>query len=189
MFMADMYCYGKDADCAGITGIEGCLGLIIYHNNMFYAIHIPPSATGSKYTMSYAIEQFKSYVIGQDATIQGGANVLLYGITNRDFRSSAEDDIRYVCAQFGLPKCFMIRFRKTPKGKTLSTATICARLPWNNQLHFQCQADSTVLYTETGATQRHDSYKPWFAKDRRANRVAGWWPIDQSNAEIIRLKM
>lgn len=45
MYFADMYAYGKDPKCAGITGISGCMGVIIDYGSMLYAPHFPTAAT------------------------------------------------------------------------------------------------------------------------------------------------
>nr|WP_143548040.1 hypothetical protein [Rhodopirellula sp. SM50] len=41
MYSATMFSYGKHSYSVGISGICGCMGVIVQHGTMLYAIHIP----------------------------------------------------------------------------------------------------------------------------------------------------
>ena len=41
MFVATMYSYGRDPQCAGVDGIVTCMGVFLSYGSMVYAIHLP----------------------------------------------------------------------------------------------------------------------------------------------------
>ena len=82
MFLAQMYCYGKDSEAAGITGIESCMGLILAHKRMIYAIHVPDN---SQDVTDQGIDAFCKYVKTNDGSIPRSAQALLFGAGNRGY--------------------------------------------------------------------------------------------------------
>lgn len=195
MYLAHMYCYGKHANTVGVTGIAGCLGIFIAHNNMLYAIHIPPN---SAITESRAREQFAEYVEGQDGTIKNSAVARLYGVTNRDYRQTAESDLYSICGRLGLRQFRLIRLRSTPTATVQgsnresivkdSTAVICrfANGGSPNDCTFICHPDATLKYRKLANNNRAGSYRDFPEEDVDVdpNGLAAWTSIVNGNASM-----
>src|SRR6266446_10657593 len=107
MYMAQMYCYGSDPECAGITGIVGCMGIICACRSRVFAVHIPPSgATMEK----RGREAFCDYVT-REMTEGTGAGRLLFFV-NGKCRPQAPEEVRAVCGLLGIRTAKLIKLWK-----------------------------------------------------------------------------
>lgn len=182
MFLAEMYNYGRHAQCVGITGIESCMGVAIRHNNMMYAIHIPDH--GAKLAGGQA---FAQYVQQRDGTVvNGGAQ--LYGIINRNHRTgNPQSEVRAIAQALNLPSFTMVRLISTPTKNNQSTAVIWQPMPGKSTCIIKAQPHDSVAYTAVGATARDGYYSMDIgiaARCASSAVSAGWTVVEYSNSSI-----
>ena len=137
MFLAQMYCYGKDSEAAGITGIESCMGLILAHKRMIYAIHVPDN---SQDVTDQGIDAFCKYVKTNDGSIPRSAQALLLVRVT----AATRRDLRKACQALNLPLSYLIQLRTTPTAANHSTAVVC-RWGNNDQPVFHCLAAGLIV--------------------------------------------
>lgn len=182
MFFAEMYNWGKHAQVVGVTGIESCMGVVIRHGNMLYAIHIPDH--GGKAAGGQA---FAQYVQQQDATVQNSA-AQLYGVINRNHRTGTpQAEVRAIAVTLGLPRFTMVKLLSTPTKNNQSTAVIFQPMPGKPDCIIKAMPHDSVAYTAVGATPRDGYYSMDIGIAARAANTAvsaGWTVVEHSNSSI-----
>jgi hypothetical protein len=113
MYFANMYCYGRADDIAGITGIRGCLGIIYVGAAAMYALHIPDNGPDAN---KAAGKVFVKWVKNQGEAV-GKGHGYLFAYANGRNRSlkgyyTAEEQATDIKKGLGSPPTILYRIMR-----------------------------------------------------------------------------
>ncbi len=151
MFVADMHCYGRDPECAGVTGIVGCMGLVLsYNGGDLYAIHVPDNDNG---VLTKGRDKFVKYVKKQQQGYQG-SNAELFTLVNGTNRTDSWSE--------GMEYARALDVRK------LTEVRIDGHIPPTKS---QAMGDSIVVLVRRVAGKHQDPYTIYYRKASLAGLV------------------
>lgn len=184
MFIATMFSYGKDAECVGVDGIVGCMGVFLAYNNTLYGIHVPDNPN----KLDMGRDAFVKFV-NQEAPRFAGTEARLYGVLNGDNRPDAPKELAAYCRDLFVGRATIVRVRKNLKdGATeLAASVICEFLPKSSECMLKYQRNADVKWTKDVGTLRAGFYHNASMSDRLSTSGAlanGWTLVDGSNATI-----
>lgn len=169
MYIAQMYCYGKDPTAVGVDGISGCMGVFVDFADMLYAIHI---VAGSKQANQTGADQFCDYVMGEAPSFDGKNARIIFAI-NQFNRVGYMDEVRYIGKKLGIPKVEIVHVTAVEKDATGADkiAVLCER-HGGKTLVLKYQSDGNVAW-ETGGEQRAGFYHPGGKAYGTAKKTSG----------------
>jgi hypothetical protein len=104
-----MFCYGRDNELVGVTGILGCLGLVYVGRVFMYAIHIPDNTSDLN---ALGGKTFAAWVENQEGEV-GKEHGQLFAVLNEaGKRSSAMDEVTAVKKALNSPATIMYEIKK-----------------------------------------------------------------------------
>lgn len=183
MYFADMFAYGKDPNCVGITGISGCMGVIIDYGNMLYAAHFPH---GLDDQLERGRRAFADYV-KQEAGAFNGVNAKMYAVLNRDQRPDEQNELYALGRLLTINEFLVMRiFEHVDPGNNNPEAvvTVCQRA--NGGLEFKYRPNRDVAWSEGTGAARGGAYSPAIPDSKYGTNFNGWFTLDQATGHFRR---
>jgi hypothetical protein len=182
MFIADMYCYGMDANAVGVTGISGCMGVFVATGAMLYAVHIPDTATPGKNALGgTTFADFVTQQVGQPLDPNASQMICVLNYTQRQ---QAHEEGYAIARRLGLRRFALWRMEKNidvSTGNPKAIWVLWQRLALGGlELRYRPDADFTP--TQGGGTARSGTYSPWGADKRYTVDASGWYLGSAPNA-------
>jgi hypothetical protein len=184
MFIATMFSYGKDAECVGVDGIVGCMGVFLVYNKMLYAIHVPDNPN----KLDMGRDAFVKYVRQEEAKFSG-SDATLYGVLNGDNRPDAAKELQAYCRDLFVGRVSIVRVRKNLKvGLTEQAASVlCEFVSASAACNLKYQRNADVKWIKDVGTLRAGFYHNASMSDRLSASAAlanGWSLVDGGNSTI-----
>ena len=191
MYMAQMYCYGMDAQCAGVTGIVGCLGCVYVGATNLYAVHIPPQDLARQ---KGGAAEFAAWVLGgpdKNMGAQGQLNLFVNGMN----RGEAADEAHDLRALLNKPvtNVYRIMTNLGPESGKYSAAAVSIlvkRLSSSVRMTYKHVPDAEY---EPGGGAKSGCYDKKYEgtfgdaiKPKDCN--AGWFEVNATNCHILGIK-
>lgn len=182
MYIAQMYCYGKDPLAVGVSGISGCMGVFAYFNQMLYAIHIPDNPTYNK----TGGDDFCAFILREDGNFDG-TRARLFFVLNNTQRPGYRDEVRNIGGTLGVPKAEIIRVNMAggSVSNPLAVVVLCERVA-GNTLVLKWMPDANVQWQQ-GGTARSGYYRnSSFTQSLRTSGAVsqGWQIVDPANSML-----
>lgn len=185
MYLADMFCYGKDPNAVGVTGISGCMGVFVSAGAMLYAVHIPESLPDKCARGGKAFADFVLREAGQG--FDGGAATMIT-VANYTQRSTAADESYEIARQLGMrvftlfrpEKHIAIGLGKNPE----SIWVVWQRTTGGMELCYR--PTSSIQPTKGEGTPRSGDYGAFGDDERYKVDTNGWYLAKPPNAHGMR---
>jgi hypothetical protein len=191
--MAQMYCYGWDYNCVGITGIRGCIGCVYVGQSAIYAIHIPPQTLEKQQA---GAAEFANYVLhGPDK--KTGTEGQLHVFVNGKNRNEAEEEARALRSKLNQPvtKVYRIMKHLGPKSGTDSAdavSILVKRVASSLNMTYKHVPDDNW---DAGGKEKIGCYDKRFEGSfgdavvpNDAELANGWHQVDASNCSILQIR-
>ena len=185
MFIAQMFCYGKDGLTVGVDGIRGCMGVFLHYGNMLYAIHLPDNPNKNK----LGRDTFCDFVQAEIADLNG-ANASLYAVLNNNNRPDFLEELRDIGTMLKVQNATIVRVMDhLPKQGALkepaAAAVLLDRVHGGTcVLKYQ---DANKVKWEPGGTARSGYYHNGSFTDsvKTSGAVShGWHLVNAQNSSI-----
>jgi len=105
MYFADMFCFGYDPDCVGVTGIVGCMGIFVATDDLLYSIHV---TAGSVPEERLGAQKFGSFV-NRCETPQKIARAKVFCVVNGGARLKLSNDLEPFAKAIGVKLITAVR--------------------------------------------------------------------------------
>ena len=203
MYFAAMYAYGSDPYCVGITGIRGCMGVVIDYNRMLYAVHVPDLRP------QLAPPSFCNWVIGQQPNFNfNGKTAKMYAVLNKDNRKEAHQELKDFSRRLGIksfklircmqvpsvpneskePESIAIAFRYAPKVAFTSSGGFKASTMENaDDLEISFKANKDIVWDAAACAPRGGTYLTYLNDPDKAPKSvtgAGWIKVNKQTCNI-----
>jgi hypothetical protein len=190
VYFANMFCYGWDHQCVGITGITGCMGVVYKGIRALYAVHIPDNTQWN----AIGGQDFASYVARIEPKPGKGE---LFAFLNGNNRTGAPDEVKAIRAILEKPKTTIYRIvtnlgPNSGKENAASVAIVVKHV--HGGLEMLYKPDGNCVWANTG---RHEVAQYRANDGFKGNKVpsdldplwapAGWYPVNKTNCTVKKL--
>jgi hypothetical protein len=176
MFFAQMYSYGRDLHAVGITGIMGCMGLIVTRPSPgnLYSVHVPEF--GSVQAQANGVQAFADFIFQQEMNAQPPRQTTqALCVLNGDNRYQDKQDtfaaiVAPLMTRLGLRDLQVVRIygnftNKVSKGTKYQLPAIAIAMSRKGQQGFSLRfkPEAEVRYAKGvngGGMARHAGYGP-----------------------------
>lgn len=190
MYFANMFCYGRDNNCVGITGIVGCMGVIYKGLGTLYAVHIPDNSQWN----AKGGEVLADFVLNNENNPGKGEMFVFLNGTNRP---NAEDEVKAIYFKLKKPATTLCRIMKNLGEKSGgnfadSVAIVVRQIIGGLQQLYKPDAQCGWKdggSPETGQYRANDAFKGnKVPKDLEPEwSPNGWYPVDEKNCTVKKL--
>lgn len=180
MYFAQMYCYGKDATVAGITGFQSCIGVVYVGRQDLYAAHIPNTPTKLD-----GASRFATFITTNNGKL--GALGFLDVFTNGNQRGDGiVVEAKLLKENLGRPYTTLYRL------KNITTATVYVERQALNSTNVKLYVkdDTTITWQDGGGARSacYDmKYSESFKDPKVPSTLQGFTEITNANCEIIHI--
>jgi hypothetical protein len=185
MYLADMFCFGKDPDAVGVTGISGCMGVFVSAGTMLYAVHIPESLPAKSARGGTA---FADFVLREAGTGFDGEKATMITVANYTQRSTAADESYEIARQLGMRRFTLFRPEKhiaIGLGKNPESIWVVWQRG-SDGLELRYRPSSTITPSKGGGTARAGDYGAFGEDERYTVDTNGWYAAKPPNAHGMR---
>jgi len=191
MYMAQMYCYGMDPLCAGITGIVGCIGCVYVGATNLYAVHIPPQDLARQ---KGGAAEFAGFVLGgpdKDTVSQGELHLFVNGMN----RNEAADEAHDLRAALNKPATNVYRIMtnlgpESGKYSAAAVSILVKRLGSSIKMTYKHVPEAEY---EAGGAAKRGCYDRKFEGTfgdaiKPKDCDTGWFEVNSTNCHILGIK-
>jgi hypothetical protein len=182
MYFANMYCYGLDKDCVGITPIETCMGVIFASAGRFlYGVHIPDNGIE---TNKKGAKAFADFVLNNE-TVQKKSGKL-YLFVNGIQHSTAEEEAKYLRGELKKPDTWVYRVQNIKSGQSIAIMVEQGI----NALKMEYKIISHPVGWKVGGSKESGQYQAKSAYQGATvpeDLVTGWVNLDKKSCTIKKI--
>jgi hypothetical protein len=185
MYLADMYCYGRDQDAVGVTGISGCMGVFVSSGNMLYAVHIPENSAEKCARGGKAFADFVLLEAGQGFNRD---NATMITVANYTQRTTAGDESYEIARQLGMRAFTVFRPEKHIAVSSMKNPE-SIWVVWqrgNAGMELCYRPTSTIQPAKGAGTPRSGDYGAYGEDERYTVDTNGWYLAKPPNAHGMR---
>jgi hypothetical protein len=186
MYLADMYCYGKDPDAVGVTGISGCMGVFVSSGATLYGIHIPENNPDKCARGGKAFTDFIKLDAGNGFD---GEKAVMITVANFTQRSTAADESYEICRQLGMRRFTLFRPEKhiaVSTGKNPESIWVVWQRVKGAEMELRYRPDANILPKKGEGTARSGDYGAYGEDARYTVSTEGWYAAKPPNAHGMR---
>jgi hypothetical protein len=183
MYFANMYCYGWDYDCVGITPIVTCMGVVYKGSRAMYAIHIPDNT--AQYN-SLGGQTFAQFVQNGEHSNGKGGELLVF--VNGGYRQTAQQEARDIWSLLSKPLGTLIRFQQGLPQPPNHAAAILVRNDHGYLVKRYAHIPDNQ-WTADGAKPESGQYRAFdaFKGATRPIQIQGWSNVNNTNCAIMNI--
>ncbi len=184
MYIADMFCFGKDQNAVGVNGIRGCMGVFVDHGGMLYGMHMPDSVAEKA---DRGRKAFAAYVM-QEAGVFAPDQARMILVCNSGQRMSATDEGYALCVELGVRQFTLFRPEKfiPINGSEPSAIWVVCQRGSGGDLELHYRLDDDVKPVVGGGAARGGDYGAFREDGKLSTSTSGWYLAKPPNAHGLR---
>lgn len=187
MYIADMFCFGKDADAVGVNGISGCMGVFVRSGGMFYGMHSPESVDDKK---ERGRKAFAEYVLGEEGNGFDPDQAEMILVANFTQRMSASDEGYDMCRRLGMRRFLLFRPEKfiavDPTTKNPTAIWVVWQRLKTGGMELRYRPDADVHPTSGEGAPRGGHYGAFRDDEQISVSTENWYFARPPNAHGLR---